>query len=151
MWPRSPQPLATVELLTLQRCRVKLALTNFMHMTSKRILSHSFIPSASGMVTLPSKLSKYVHIDWILRLCLMDCEQDELAMVQDNVSSSIIGEMKMQFWRAAVKSLADVRWCFTSRERDLGQTSASPHCSSSTRHIAKYSSSTVSYEENCRC
>ena len=30
-------------------------------------------------------------------------------MVQDNVSSSMIGEMKMQFWRDAVKSLADVR------------------------------------------
>jgi hypothetical protein len=30
-------------------------------------------------------------------------------MIQDNVSSSIIGEMKMQFWRDAVKSLADVR------------------------------------------
>ena len=29
-------------------------------------------------------------------------------MIQDNVSSSIIGEMKMQFWRDAVKSLADV-------------------------------------------
>jgi NADH dehydrogenase [ubiquinone] 1 alpha subcomplex assembly factor 6 len=30
-------------------------------------------------------------------------------MVQDNVSSSMIGEMRMQFWRDAVKSLADVR------------------------------------------
>jgi hypothetical protein len=30
-------------------------------------------------------------------------------MIQDNVSSSIIGEMKMQFWRDALKSLADVR------------------------------------------
>ena len=30
-------------------------------------------------------------------------------MVQDNVSSSMIGEMKMQFWKDAVKSLADVR------------------------------------------
>jgi hypothetical protein len=42
-------------------------------------------------------------------ICLMNSEQDELAMVQDNVSSSIIGEMRMQFWRDAVKSLADVR------------------------------------------
>ncbi|KAH9002690.1 isoprenoid synthase domain-containing protein [Lactarius hatsudake] len=31
---------------------------------------------------------------------------DELATVQDNVSSPIIGEMRMQFWRDAVKSLA---------------------------------------------
>jgi len=61
---------------------------------------------------------------------------DELAMVQDNVSSSMIGEMRMQFWRDAVKSLAD--------------TSASPHRSSSTRHNAEYASSTVSSEENCR-
>jgi hypothetical protein len=30
-------------------------------------------------------------------------------MVQDNVSSSILGEMRMQFWRDAVKSLVDVR------------------------------------------
>jgi hypothetical protein len=39
----------------------------------------------------------------------MTSEQDELAMIQDNVSSSIIGEMKMQFWRDAVKALVDVR------------------------------------------
>ena len=30
-------------------------------------------------------------------------------MVQDNVSSSMVGEMRMQFWRDAVKSLSDVR------------------------------------------
>ena len=42
-------------------------------------------------------------------MCLTNYEQDELAMVQDNVSSSIIGEMRMQFWRDAIKSLADVR------------------------------------------
>lgn len=69
-------------------------------------------------------------------------------MVQDNVSSPIVGEMRMQFWRDAVKSLADVR-CppilrFTGRECDIGQTSASPHRSSSTRRDAKYASSTVS-------
>jgi hypothetical protein len=75
-------------------------------------------------------------------------------MVQDNVSSSIIGEMKMQFWRDAVRSLADVRWpfirCFIGREHYLGQASAPPHRSGFTRHIANGSSSTVSYEENCR-
>ena len=32
-------------------------------------------------------------------------EQDELAVVQDNVSSSMIGEMRMQFWRDAVDSI----------------------------------------------
>lgn len=88
-------------------------------------------------------------------MCLLNSEQDELAMVQDNVSSSIIGEMRMQFWRDAVKSLSDVR-CplvryFTSRECDIGQTSASPHRSSFTRRNAKYASSTVSSEENCGC
>lgn len=30
---------------------------------------------------------------------------DELATVQDNVSTHVIGEMRMQFWRDAVKSL----------------------------------------------
>jgi hypothetical protein len=75
-------------------------------------------------------------------------------MVQDNVSSSMIGEMRMQFWRDAVKSLADVR-CpliryFAGRECDIGQTSASPHRSSSARRDAKYASSTVPSEENCR-
>ncbi|KAI0248584.1 isoprenoid synthase domain-containing protein [Lactifluus subvellereus] len=34
---------------------------------------------------------------------------DELAIVQDNVSNSIIGEMRMQFWRDAVRALADGR------------------------------------------
>jgi hypothetical protein len=49
----------------------------------------------------------------------MTSEQDELAMIQDNVSSSIIGEMRMQFWRDAVKALVDVRllpmYCPTHR------------------------------------
>lgn len=57
-------------------------------------------------------------------------------MVQDNVSSSIIGEMRMQFWKDVVKALVEVRWspvyCSTRHERDLGQTSTSPHCSGST-------------------
>ncbi|KAI9435375.1 isoprenoid synthase domain-containing protein [Russula earlei] len=34
---------------------------------------------------------------------------DELAMIQDNVSSSIVGEMRIQFWRDAVKALVDGR------------------------------------------
>jgi hypothetical protein len=54
----------------------------------------------------------------------MTPEQDELAMVQDNVSNSIIGEMRMLFWRDAVKALADVRYSpdthFNDRERDIG-------------------------------
>jgi len=66
----------------------------------------------------------------------MTLGQDELAMIQDNVSSSIIGEMRMQFWKDAVKALAEVRWLpaysFTSHEHDLGQTPTSPHCPSST-------------------
>lgn len=75
-------------------------------------------------------------------------------MVQDNVSSSVLGEMRMQFWRDAVKSLADVR-CplihyFIGCECDIGQTSASPHRSGSTRRNATYASSTVSSKENCR-
>jgi NADH dehydrogenase [ubiquinone] 1 alpha subcomplex assembly factor 6 len=60
------------------------------------------------MATLPSKHSTYVH-RLGSTMYLMNSEQDELAMVQDNVSSPIIGEMRMQFWRDAVKSLADVR------------------------------------------
>jgi len=65
----------------------------------------------------------------------MTLGQDELAMIQDNVSSSIIGEMRMQFWKDAVKGVVEVRWppaySFTSHEHDLGQTSASPRCPSS--------------------
>jgi hypothetical protein len=41
---------------------------------------------------------------------MMTPEQDELAIVQDNVSNSVIGEMRMQFWRDVVKALADVRY-----------------------------------------
>lgn len=75
-------------------------------------------------------------------------------MVQDNVSNSIIGEMRMHFWRDAVKSLADVR-CplipyFTGRECDIGQTSPSPHRPRTTRRNATQAYSTVSSEENCR-
>lgn len=40
----------------------------------------------------------------------MTLGQDELAMVQDNVSSSIMGEMRMQFWKDVVKALVEVRW-----------------------------------------
>ena len=40
---------------------------------------------------------------------LMILKQGELATVQDSVSNPIIGEMRMQFWRDAVKSLAVVR------------------------------------------
>lgn len=35
--------------------------------------------------------------------------QVELAMVQEAVSNPVIGKMRMQFWRDAVKSIADVR------------------------------------------
>jgi hypothetical protein len=33
----------------------------------------------------------------------------ELAMVQDNVSNAMIGKMRMQFWRDAVKEIREVR------------------------------------------
>lgn len=49
---------------------------------------------------------------------------DELATIQDNVSGPIIGEMRMQFWRDAVKSLA--------------VTSTSPYCTSVARRLAEY-------------
>ncbi len=85
---------------------------------------------------------------------LMIPEQDELAMIQDNVSSSIIGEMKMQFWRDAVKGVIDVRrpliFYLAGREHDLGQTSTSSHRSSSIRHVAKCSYPTVSSKEDRR-
>ncbi|KAH9989706.1 isoprenoid synthase domain-containing protein [Russula compacta] len=34
---------------------------------------------------------------------------DELAMIQDNVSSSIFGEMRMQFWKDALKGIVEGR------------------------------------------
>lgn len=39
----------------------------------------------------------------------LTCPQVELAMVHDNVSTQMIGKMRMQFWRDAVKGIADVR------------------------------------------
>ena len=51
----------------------------------------------------------YVCIGPELMTCLMIPKQGELATVQDSVSSPLIGEMRMQFWRDAVKSLAVVR------------------------------------------
>ena len=50
-----------------------------------------------------------LQLNWRNVFFPMTSEQDELAMIQDNVSSSIIGEMRMQFWRDAVKALVDVR------------------------------------------
>lgn len=32
----------------------------------------------------------------------------ELAMIQDTVSNAMLGKMKMQFWRDAVKQIAEV-------------------------------------------
>lgn len=52
-------------------------------------------------------------------------------MIQDNVSSSILGEMRMQFWKDALKGIVEVRispvHLPSDRECDLGQASASPH------------------------
>jgi hypothetical protein len=63
-------------------------------------------------------------------MCLI-LKQDELATVQDTVSSPVIGEMRMQFWRDAVKSLAVVRhssmYHLAGDGRDIGQTPTSPH------------------------
>ena len=35
-------------------------------------------------------------------------EKVELAMIQDTVSNSMLGKMRMQFWRDAVKQISDV-------------------------------------------
>src|SRR6266702_2188966 len=74
--------------------------------------------------------------------CLMTPKQDELATVQDNVSGPILGEMRMQFWRDAVKSLAVVRHSsdapLRSDERDIGQAPTSPYCTSVARRFAEY-------------
>ena len=45
----------------------------------------------------------------LLTRLIQSSEQVELAMVQDNVSNAMIGKMRMQFWRDAVKSISDVR------------------------------------------
>jgi NADH dehydrogenase [ubiquinone] 1 alpha subcomplex assembly factor 6 len=42
-----------------------------------------------------------------------------LAMVQDEVSNPMIGKMQMQFWRDAVKSIADVRMTSHTSRRAL--------------------------------
>ena len=72
--------------------------------------------------------------------CLI-LKQDELATVQDTVSNSVIGEMRMQFWRDAVKSLAVVRrpsmYHLAGDERDIGQTPSSPYRTSVVRRFAE--------------
>lgn len=79
-------------------------------MITRHISCRSFTPQESGRVTLLSKLFMYVPgLELVTRLMMIP-EQDELAIVQDNVSNSMIGEMRMQFWRDAVKALADVRF-----------------------------------------
>ena len=36
--------------------------------------------------------------------------QVELASIQDTVSNSMIGKMRLQFWRDAIKHISDVRF-----------------------------------------
>jgi NADH dehydrogenase [ubiquinone] 1 alpha subcomplex assembly factor 6 len=45
----------------------------------------------------------------LLPRLIQSSKQVELAMVQDNVSNAMIGKMRMQFWRDAVKGISDVR------------------------------------------
>ena len=75
------------------------------------------------MATLPSRRSTYVP-RFETAVYVKTLEQDELAMVQDNLSSSIIGEMRMQFWRDTVKGVTEVRrplmFCLVGYEHDLG-------------------------------
>jgi hypothetical protein len=82
----------------------------FKNMITRHISCRSFILQESGRVTLPSKHFMYVRFSCVGNAQRMTHEQDELAIVQDNVSNSLIGEMRMQFWRDAVKALADVRY-----------------------------------------
>lgn len=72
----------------------------------------------------------------VLPRLIQSSKQVELAMVQDNVSNAMIGKMRMQFWRDAVKGISHVRvltisffsmlkahWNF-----HLGQTSEASNC-----------------------
>jgi hypothetical protein len=43
----------------------------------------------------------------------------ELAMIQDTVSNSMLGKMRMQFWRDAVKQISDVCVAYTTNECSL--------------------------------
>lgn len=54
-----------------------------------------------------------VH-DLVSRLYLNVCSKVELATVQDNVSNSMLGSMRMQFWRDAVKATDAVCALFIS-------------------------------------
>ena len=63
--------------------------------------------------------------------------QIELATVQETVSNTVIGKMRMQFWRDAVKGISDVRrrvllgLCRVERDALMcscvGQTPQTPH------------------------
>jgi NADH dehydrogenase [ubiquinone] 1 alpha subcomplex assembly factor 6 len=49
-----------------------------------------------------------IHILRAMLTCLISCMKVELAMIQDTVSNSMLGKMRMQFWRDAVKQMSDV-------------------------------------------
>lgn len=42
-------------------------------------------------------------MNWLIRSM-----EVEVAMIQDNVSNSMLGKMRMQFWRDAVKQISQV-------------------------------------------
>ena len=54
-------------------------------------------------VSSPSSMASGCHF------YIWTVQQAELAMIQDNVSNTMIGRMRMQFWRDAVKGISDVR------------------------------------------
>jgi NADH dehydrogenase [ubiquinone] 1 alpha subcomplex assembly factor 6 len=54
-----------------------------------------------------------LNIYGVLTLCDMEVE---LAMIQDVVSNSMLGKMRMQFWRDIVKQISDVRATATQDE-----------------------------------
>ena len=79
-------------------------------MIMRRISYHTSTLQTSGRAILLSKRSMYVQRPESMTYLIL--KQDELATVQDNVSTHVIGEMRMQFWRDAVKSLGVVRHSF---------------------------------------
>ena len=109
-------------------------------MIMRHISYHTSTLRTSGRAISLSKRSMYVQRPESMT-CLIT-KQDELATVQDNVSTHVIGEMRMQFWRDAVKSLGVVRHSsvepLAGDERDVGKTPTSPHRASVARCFAEY-------------
>jgi NADH dehydrogenase [ubiquinone] 1 alpha subcomplex assembly factor 6 len=82
--------------------------------------------------------------------------QVELAMIQDNTSNQMIGQMRMQFWRDALKGINDVlvynflaRRAETHFGRPTGAATEASNCACLARGFAAFPSTNVLSQTDC--